>query len=92
MQLRITVSGDPDGVAVRVDGWLADAGVDELKRVLAATSGRVHLQLSDLRGADAGGVALLRELAGTGTTLAGLSPYLQLLLSESGSERAGDRA
>lgn len=82
MQVKITLFQETRGLVIRVDGWLANAGVMELQRILTSTSGPLVLQLRDLRGADAGGVALLREIAGTGTPLEGLSPYLQILVSE----------
>jgi hypothetical protein len=82
VQVRITLSQEARGLVIRVDGWLANAGVVELQRILTSTSGPLLLQLRDLRGADAGGVALLREVARRGTPLEGLSPYLKILVSD----------
>jgi hypothetical protein len=91
VQVRITLSQEARGLVIRVDGWLADAGVAELQRILMSTSGALLLQLRDLRGADAGGVALLRDVARTGAPLEGLSPYLQILVSDPDPAR-GDAA
>jgi hypothetical protein len=77
----ITVSADLAGTSVRVDGWLAGAGVPELVRVLESAAAPVRILAHDLRGADAAGVSTLRRLAGEGARIDGLSPYMQLLLA-----------
>ena len=43
------------------------------------------LLLHDLRGADAGGLSLLRRLVAEGMAIAGLSTYIQLMLANSAS-------
>jgi len=82
VQLRVTVTQETPGTLMKVDGWLEGAGVAELAHALASAPKPVRLQLHDLRGADALGLSLLRELAGRGTPLAGLSTYLKLLLAD----------
>jgi hypothetical protein len=77
----ITVTEEPAGTLIRVDGWLAGDGVPELVRVLDLATAPVRLVARDLRGADAAGVSLLRRLADEGTPLEGLSTYMQLLLA-----------
>jgi hypothetical protein len=77
----ITVTEESAGTQVRVDGWLAGDGVTEFVRVLNAAAAPVRLFASDLRGADAAGVSVLRRLAGEGVPMVGLSPYLRLLVA-----------
>ena len=85
MQLIITVTEEPAGTRIRVDGWLAGGGVAELERVLDAATVEARLVLHDLRGADEAGLAVLRRLAGQGTPLDGLSQYIQLMLANPAS-------
>ena len=81
----ITVTNEPAGTQVKVDGWLAGDGVAELGRVLDAAAAPTSLLLHDLRGADAGGLSLLRLLVAEGMAIAGLSTYIQLMLANSAS-------
>jgi hypothetical protein len=85
VQAKITVFEGARQRTVRVDGWLSNGAVEELRAVLATTPTPFRLMLDDLRGADAEGLTLLESLARRGTALDGLSPYLQLLLSKSSS-------
>ena len=85
VQVMITVTEEPTGTLVRVDGWLAGAGVAEFERVLEAAAPPVRLSLPDLRGADAAGLCVLRQLADKGTPLEGLSTYVRLMLANPGS-------
>jgi hypothetical protein len=85
VQIKITVSDGANRRVVRVDGWLSDGAVDALRSTLASTPAPFSLLLEDLRGADGEGLTLLESLARQGTSLDGLSPYLQLLLSRSAS-------
>jgi len=81
VQVMITVSEEPDGTSIRVDGWLAGDGVQELVHVLRSVSAPVRLLLRDLRGADEAGFGVLRRLARQATHLEGLSPYMELMLA-----------
>ena len=85
VQLMITITDEPGGTQVRVDGWLEGDGVAEFVRVVDAAAGPVRLLLRDLRGADAAGLAALRRLTDRGTSLEGLSPYIRLMLANSAS-------
>lgn len=83
----ITATEEPRGTLVRVDGWLGGEGVAEFMRVMESARRPVKLLLSDLRGADAAGLSLLRRLADQGLDLDGVSPYVRLMLAGSaGSE------
>jgi hypothetical protein len=87
VQVMITVTEEPTGTLVRVDGWLAGDGVAEFVRVLESAGPPVRLSLPDLRGADAAGLSVLRQLADQGTPLEGLSTYVRLMLANpAGSE------
>jgi hypothetical protein len=81
----ITVTEEPAGTLVTVDGWLEGAGVAEFVRVLDSAAPPVRLSLHELRGADAAGQAVLRRLAVQGTALGGLSTYVRLMLASPGS-------
>ena len=80
----ITVTNEPAGTRVKVDGWLTGDGVAELGRVVDAAA-PTSLLLHDLRGADAGGLSLLRRLAARAWPSQGLSTYIQLMLANRGS-------
>ncbi len=84
----ITVTNERAGTVIRVDGWLAGAGVAELVRVHGDATAPVRLLVRDLRGADAAGLSTLRRIAEQGTPLEGVSPYLELLLATPASTRA----
>jgi hypothetical protein len=77
----ITVTDEPAGTLVRVDGRLAGDGVPELVRVLNSAAPPVRLLARDLRGADGSGVSVLRRLVDEGTPVEELSPYMRLLLA-----------
>jgi len=68
------------GVLVRLEGWLDADGAAELQGVVAGLAGRVSVELSGLKSADEAGLTALRALWGRGVILAGVSPYLRLLL------------
>ena len=87
VEVMITVTDEPAGTLVRVDGWLTGAGVAELVRVLESAPAPARLLVRDLRGADAAGVSVLRRLAEQGTPLEGLSMYLRLMLAGPASAR-----
>ena len=79
----ITITEEPAGTLLKVDGWLAGEGVSELIRAFSAAAGPVRLLAHDLRGADADGVSILRRLKDDGIPIEGLSSYMQLLLAAS---------
>jgi hypothetical protein len=81
VQLRISVAEESTATIVRVDGWLAGDGVAELVRVLDSVAAPARLVVHDLRGADAAGISVLRQLEGRGVPLEGLSTYIRLMLA-----------
>ena len=86
--MRITTSEDGDGVVVRIDGRLDTGGVTELERVLAPLSGRLRLDLFNLRSADEAGWDALRALRARGIALTRVSPFHRLLLSETAARKS----
>ena len=80
----ITVTNEPAGAQIKVDGWLTGDGVAELGRVVDAAA-PTSLLLHDLRGADAGGLSLLRRLVADDVALVGPSTYIQLMLANPAS-------
>jgi hypothetical protein len=85
MVVRITKTDSQDRTVLKVDGLLQAADVESLNYEWQTARGPVTLELSQLRSADSRGVEAIHELALQGASLAGLSPYLELLLSTSRS-------
>jgi hypothetical protein len=79
---RLDVSPEEGRAVVRIHGRLAGAAVRELDRVCREVSRPLVLDVTYLMSADDGGVATLRRLHLDGAQLAGLSPYLVLLLGQ----------
>ena len=84
--LRITVSSESSTTVVDVAGELTDDGVAELNRVITSISGRIVLDLSDLKSADLLGIQTMLAIADDETELRHASPYIRLLMSR---ERVG---
>ena len=82
MYLRITTSEDAEGAVVTIDGRLDAEGVVELERVVAQLSGRLRLDLFNLRSADEAGRKALCTLRARGIALTRVSPFHRLLLNE----------
>jgi len=71
--------------ALKVDGHLTAEDTELLVHACGAVTGGLVLDLRDLRSADRRGVSALRDLRARGAIFTGLSPYLTLLLRETGS-------
>jgi hypothetical protein len=80
MTIYIACSSESGIRVVRLEGWLEGEGVAELERVINGDSGSLRLDLSELRSADAAGLAALRALRASGASIVGASPYIKLLL------------
>ena len=80
MTLYIACELDAGVRVVRLEGWLAGDGVAELERIVSGGTGPLRIDLSELRSADAAGLAALRALHAAGALLVGASPYIKLLL------------
>jgi len=78
--IRITRASDDQGAVLRIDGQLRSEDVDELGKEYRNVEGPAVLELTNLRSADAAGVALLLELVSLGAEVRGASPYIELLL------------
>ena len=79
--LRITELDSTAGQSLRVEGRLAGAWVDELRRACEQYRARA-LDLRGLQTVDADGLKLLRQLSRDGIVLERLSGYLGALLAE----------
>ena len=80
MDVRIEKRRDGDCTVIQVAGELKGQGVVELERLCRETTGRLSLDLSNLRSSGPGGVQLIRELAAQGVEISGITPYMGLLL------------
>jgi anti-anti-sigma regulatory factor len=80
VRLRIDVTTEKGHAVFRLIGRLADDGAIEFDRLYRRAEGRVRIDLSDLRSADAAGVDALRGARSAGAELVGTSAYLALLL------------
>jgi ABC-type transporter Mla MlaB component len=80
--LRITQSADPETNILKLEGSLRSAWLDALREAVAQARprGRLTLDVTDLRYADASGVELLCAFDADGVMLSGATPYLQALL------------
>jgi anti-anti-sigma regulatory factor len=87
MLLRIAEERLGDLTVVHVAGRLVGEGAGELSRVCTAGSRPLRIDLSGLLQADELGLSLLRSLRASGAELAGVSPFISLLL-EGGRDRA----
>jgi hypothetical protein len=86
MTILITRLESVETQVLKVDGLLSAEDTDVLLGACDEVTGRLVLDLSDLRFADRRGVDALRTLRARGIDLIGLSPYLDLLLSRSGRD------
>jgi ABC-type transporter Mla MlaB component len=84
MSIRITRTSDAGGTVLQVDGQLCSENVAELTKERQSAEGALVLELSNLQSADPAGVDLLLELISLGAQIRGVSPYIELLLKESG--------
>ena len=84
LMIRINATTELQRTVFRIDGRLTAEDVPVLDKK-CSEAGRPHmLDLSNLRSADAAGSKKLRELASSGVEIRGASPYLKLLLDNSG--------
>ena len=81
--IRITQTDSVTLATLSLDGKLLGPWVEELRVVIAAARARgaVCLNLTNLRFADAAGIALLSDVRRDGVPLAGASPLIEGLLA-----------
>ena len=75
-------------MVIQVDGELLAEGVPELDEARRSAEGRIRLDLSNLRTADASGIETLRALREQGVVLSGASAYIDELLERRSQPRA----
>jgi hypothetical protein len=81
MGLRITTKRSGLVTVVRIDGQLRKEGVAELERVCQSIAGPLCLDLANLYSMDGDGVRAIHMLEDDGAAVAGVSPYIQKLLT-----------
>lgn len=74
--VRISVIESSPIRRIAVDGRLSRDEVGELEQAIGSEVAKVRLELANLRGADADGLAALARLRLAGVELRGLSPHL----------------
>ncbi|MBK6406523.1 MAG: hypothetical protein IPN03_20115 [Holophagales bacterium] len=79
MDLHISTDEKNGLLTVRVAGRLSSVGLGELRRACREAA-RVRLDLSDLVSADEAGTTFLAAMRDSGADLAGVPPYIDLLL------------
>jgi ABC-type transporter Mla MlaB component len=84
MSIRITRTSDAGGTVLHVDGQLCSENLAELMKEHRYVEGALALELSNLQSVDSAGIDLLLELISLGAQTRGASPYIELLLKESG--------
>ncbi len=82
MTIRLTVSTDGATTTVLIEGQLTAADLPDVRAACESAGGRLRLDLSDLKSADADGVRALRWLSEKGAELGGANPYVRQLLRE----------
>lgn len=91
MECKFDIDRDAVPSTIRIAGRLTAAHVPDLMQVwleLSEASQRtVLIDLEDLMSTDAIGVEALRRVAGEGAVLANASPYIQMKLEPSPSDR-----
>jgi hypothetical protein len=80
--LKITRTTTQQGTAIRLDGRLAGAWVEELRRTLSAETRNVTLDCIGLAFADAEGTDLLRDVVRRGVELTRCAGFLLLQIAE----------
>ena len=80
MDFRFETKNMGDRTVIQVAGDLKGQAVIELKRLCRETAGQLSLDLSNLHSTGPVGVQLIRELAGQGVSISGVSPYMELVL------------
>jgi len=80
MSVRFEKICNGERTVIQVAGDLRGRGVVELERLCREVSGPISLDLLTLRSSDDQGVTLIKELAGKGVELTGVTPYMDLLL------------
>ena len=82
--IRITMRLEDQQRVFRIDGQLTAGDLPVVDRLCVEVGRPDVLDLTDLQSVDAAGSERLRELASSGVALQGASPYLRLLLDNSG--------
>ncbi len=80
MAFRIATKRCRAVTVVQIDGRLGAAGALELKKVCGSIEGPVCLDCANLQSIDAEGAQAITALEADGAAVAGVSPYVDMLL------------
>lgn len=78
--IRISTRTENSHTAVRIDGRLASADLEEVQRVRESLPADVVLDLGGLDACVEDGIRLLRRWLSEGATLSNAAPFLRMLL------------
>ena len=92
MRLRIDREQVADATVIRISGHLVSSALPDLEAECGAATGRLILDLSELRLADPESLAFLRGLAAAGVGLEGASHFIAMLLSPVAEPLNGENA
>ena len=87
MTLRIFEELDDGETVIALHGWLSAAEVAEVEELVARPDRRVRIDLEQLAGVDGEGLLALQRLRRNGTRFTGVSPYLEILLERTATDR-----
>ena len=82
MGLRIDTEFKVSSTVLRIAGNLAGQSVSELEKVSSDLSGRLELDLSNLKWADTQGIDAIRRLRDGGAKVRNASPLIRMLLNK----------
>jgi hypothetical protein len=91
MTLRLVMQAEKGGTAIALHGWLAGPEVAEFARITAEALPPLRIDLAQLAGADAPGIAALQAECDRGVRLVNVSPYIRLLLASADPPGAPER-
>jgi hypothetical protein len=84
--IRISVMREGENSRLRVDGQLVGDDSAELRRVYDELPGSKTVDLGGVSFVDGRAAEVLRDLQDGGATLVGASPYVRLVLGQSGTD------
>lgn len=81
--IRITTRLEENCTIVTIDGQVAEADLDEIRRVRELVKGEVLLDLRGVKSCVTGGNRVLKDWLNAGAKLQAATPYLEMILNNS---------